>query len=59
MSEWKPIETAPERGDVLLYYPPVKSGRTELREWFNIAHPRSTPHRRPTHWMPLPDPPTP
>lgn len=59
--EWQPIETAPKDGTpVLLYATP----RMEVGYW-NVAvtdvgitgwYP-SMYWRRPTHWMPLPEPP--
>jgi hypothetical protein len=54
---WLPIETAP-KGLVILYYPPT-TGRSPLRFMIKVDHADSTPHRKPTHWMPLPSPPDP
>lgn len=65
MSEWQPIETAPHRGQVLLYL----NGDMYVGVWtqnpytgdeaFAVAdlgeHGRAIVH--PTHWMPLPEPP--
>lgn len=68
MSEWQPIETAPQNYDVVLLYQPsgpdtaeaVGQGhRTDLREH---AHNQWVFQAtgcicEPTHWMPMPDPP--
>jgi hypothetical protein len=58
MSEWQPIESAP-KGTRVLAYPHVNGHvvaafLSEHGEWLTI------PGRyafRPTHWLPLPDPP--
>jgi hypothetical protein len=58
--QWQPIETAPKREMLILYFPPVtgsahpsndKAGRIDL-DLYPVHYPR-----KPTHWMPLPDPP--
>jgi hypothetical protein len=55
---WQPIETAPKKGEVILYWPKVIKPRgSVLYEMIQIGHPHGTPNRPPTHWMPLPDPP--
>lgn len=65
MSEWQPIETAPQHGQVLLYL----NGDMYVGVWtqnpytgdeaFAVAElpdeKRAIVH--PTHWMPLPEPP--
>lgn len=65
--EWQPIETAPERGPILIvcmnakmptvtmgYYRCDKAyGGTRIRDWY-IGQGCSM---APTHWMPLPDAP--
>lgn len=55
MTEWQPIETAPN-GTLILYFPRI-NGRNAL-EWMVKVdyHPVHYP-RKPTHWMPLPSPP--
>ena len=60
--EWQPIETAPDKQDVLVWNAmtgayvsrhdgvgewPLGFWRGDLGEWYP----------RPTHWMPLPNPP--
>jgi hypothetical protein len=56
--EWQPIETAPQTGQVLLYWPETKvKGRSTLYELIRVGNVNDTPHRPPTHWMPLPEPP--
>lgn len=71
---WQPIETAPkDRTAILLcnragsfigYYMPVyQSGYRPKGPWssllLNHEHmPRDGAHEQPTHWMPLPQPPT-
>lgn len=88
MSEWRPIESAPKDGTVILtFLPAIKnipsrivplawrsepssnkaSRKMEMRGYFIEKHggywagagPRALPsHGSPTHWMPLPPPPT-
>ncbi len=58
-SEWRPIETVPKTV-VMLYFPAVKEdsrGRGGHIEMMRIDHASAYPHRHPTHWMPLPEPP--
>lgn len=58
-SGWQPIETAPT-GYLLLYYPPIledRYGHGGLSAMVRIERVASTPHRLPTHWMPVPPPP--
>lgn len=56
MSQWMPIESAP-RGELILYFPAITEGRNQKTQMFRIdVHPVTYP-RKPTHWMPLPDPP--
>ena len=68
MSNWQPIETAPQDYEVVLLYQPEAPGfaeavgqghRTDLREH---AHDKWVFQAtgficKPTHWMPLPTPP--
>lgn len=70
---WQPIETAPKDGSRILVYQPPNMWRrhpasTGEREefiqvvyWHQPGNPERngfwTPTIRPTHWMPLPDPP--
>lgn len=73
MDEWREIETAPRDGtDILLFYPPARvilsrwlhteiyhNGvkTSEDRSWttpFMVLSGRGSP----THWMPLPEPPS-
>lgn len=65
--EWQPIETAPKDGTAILAYAPdIGRGFYGVAQW---AHsdpdfPQTVPGWfwpfaiRPTHWMPLPPPPT-
>lgn len=58
--EWKPIESAPKGVKVLLYWPEHISGKyhqMRLVPMMRVDFAWSTPHRLPTHWMPLPAPP--
>ena len=71
--QWQPIETAPKDGtEVLLYQPrgAFKPWKGRIRDWaVNIGYwhqPGNPEHpgywmgnrqMRPTHWMPLPEPP--
>jgi hypothetical protein len=70
MSDWQPIATAPKDGtDVLLFAregecaPSVYVGRWSTSAWYGAAwvayeHRSETEYLTPTHWMPLPAPPT-
>jgi len=63
MTHWQPIDTAPDtpKGVILLYCPPPGEGVTagyrgglmQWRGWHDDYL-----DVQPTHWMPLPDPPT-
>lgn len=56
---WQPIETAP-KGDVLLYWPSKMTGahqQVRMPAMMRVGSVGDTPHRQPTHWMPLPAPP--
>ena len=64
---WQPIETAPKDGRTILLAggflsdgrPSVRTGYwhdgKRLKAWFDTALGRCA--MKPTHWMPLPDPP--
>lgn len=70
--QWQPIETAPKDGTRILIYQPDgqwKSRRDRRLEYIDVAYwhtPGNPEHPgfwtggltyRPTHWMPLPEPP--
>ena len=68
MSEWKPIETAPKDGTLILVYEPdneswpIRSARWSQSpyppgrwDWFYVYD--DCLGEAPTHWMPLPSPP--
>lgn len=67
--EWQPIETAPKDGKrVLAFYPLFNMSRVSWHKVFYLDGPLwacdavRSPDRwsdQPTHWMPLPPPPTP
>ena len=63
MSEWQPIETAPKDGTAVLVY----DGKITTAEWYGLGGYWSLcrvgawaedSETDPTHWMPLPDPPS-
>jgi hypothetical protein len=60
---WQPIETAPRDGTEILFWvaPEMSEGWAEVGHWFETAHDgwwvAHTIERKPTHWMPLPEPP--
>jgi len=62
MSEWQPIETAPERVEVMTKIHDDKGARNEtslVRQrnlWF-FPDMSMYVYYRPTHWMPLPEAP--
>lgn len=64
MSGWKPIESAPKDGtQILLYAPAWRAPNTGWTfgsdDWQACPyHHAGDPRWKPTHWMPLPDPPT-
>ncbi len=58
MSEWQPIETAPIGQEVLVYVPRrlgalYAGARLTGTQWWS----RNLGDLKPTHWMPLPEPP--
>lgn len=70
--EWKPIETAPKSKDLLLFCPRcgVVVGRWDRDTYASVPKPywtndrvrifgiRGTRLDQPTHWMPIPQPPS-
>lgn len=61
MSEWQPIETAPETGRFMAWNPVTgtyitepKRGYFPMHGWGDLP---GTWYPSPTHWMPLPEPP--
>lgn len=60
--EWRDIETAPQDGTLVLIYAPGRDGLPALIcpcAWHEDAGFCVDELRSPTHWMPLPEPPTP
>ena len=55
---WQPIETAPKGESYLAYYPVHDMGRYTLPARITSKD-GGGDTRKPTHWMPLPKPPTP
>ncbi len=69
---WQPIETAPENKRVIVFYPDagvltaidktkqkIINGKTVVHhKWIPTYAFPTTVMRTPTHWMPLPQPPT-
>ena len=70
MSEWMPIETAPkgEFDTIIMGFVPDETGfapdpregwwSAETRGWRLTSDPTWRSNPQPTHWMPLPAPPT-
>lgn len=65
MSEWQPIETAPKDGTMVLIWRKLEKGiggdfpaHAAVDEWRGNSWYRTRPGQQPTHWMPLPSPPT-
>lgn len=71
MNNWKPIETAPKDGREILLWLPAPYSRVEKAHWFEIwgnwqscdfIEPTDEycgiGSELPTHWQPLPEPPT-
>jgi len=65
MSDWQPIATAPKDGTTVLLFAPgwdsAKTGWTFGKDdWQDCPfHHHGYPAYEPTHWMPLPAPPSP
>ena len=65
MTEWQPIETAPKNGELILLSPafdrPYAIGRWAWEYgdglWFMDSVGTLCGIWKPTHWMPLPEPP--
>lgn len=65
-TEWQPMETAPRDGKLILVFAPGTSDKwdgdlgslTTVCAWHPDAGFCVCELREPTHWMPLPDPPT-
>jgi len=65
--DWQPIETAPKDGQYILAYPCLAGiplvitwGRVEDYPWsgsWRVPLSNKAPPYRPTHWVPLPNPP--
>ena len=58
---WKPIETAPQEGQFLVYMPAEKRQPIQVAKWYPnvkvIGNVFAFDAPPPTHWMPLPPPP--
>lgn len=55
---WRPIETAPKDGATIIGYCPTNVNAIEFMRWLGEEWLDPATHRcRPTHWMPLPEPP--
>lgn len=66
MSDWQPIETAPRNGEEILVafggfdsVCPLVMAWNELYEEWEIPACGICVQDKPTHWMPLPEPPQP
>jgi hypothetical protein len=57
MSDWQPIETAPEGRPALLFFPANNRRVMSLGAMMRVGTVLDFPARKPTHWMPLPEPP--
>lgn len=59
---WQPIETAPTDGSWVLIVADWKRAPVTIgfwnAEWFALHPQAGAIFTEPTHWMPLPDPPT-
>lgn len=58
MSDWQPIETAPDNGEhVIIHRDGIMSVAYLLGGWFTYpGHIEMRDSETPTHWMPLPPP---
>jgi len=60
-ANWQPIETAPDKGDLLLYNPAEyneRTGKLRISACVRVGYKGDWPMRPATHWMPLPTPPS-
>jgi len=57
--EWHTIDSAPKDGKILLFCPGLKSGPVIWIGSGAIRYGNSAGIGTPTHWQPLPSPPTP
>ena len=65
MTEWQPIETAPRPWTPILAYDPTYEDgavtammwNPDWQTWAPCVGDENFAELRPTHWMPLPDPP--
>ena len=59
MNEWKPIETAPKDGTrvLVLHEEGFAVVAFKRRTAWRVTWRFEKLHGRPTHWMPIPDPP--
>lgn len=61
MTEWRPIETAPDGGAILLFDEEWEATLGSIRIGSNYGGGEfvvdACPDFNPTHWMPLPEPP--
>jgi hypothetical protein len=55
--QWQLISPDTPKGEIILYFPSLSSGSLVLPEMIRVARVLDFPYRRPTHWMPLPEPP--
>ena len=59
--QWMPIENAPEEGQFLVYMPDDQRQPIQVAKWHPnvkvIGNVFAFDSHKPTHWMPLPQPP--
>ena len=60
--EWRSMDTAPKTGESILTFDPY-NGRRVVTRWSHVRNnwlfeSRHTDRFKPTHWQPLPEPPT-
>lgn len=63
MTDWQPIETAPRDGSDIIVYRPKANGdyipHVGVDYWFKgYCWGKSNHECQPTHWTPLPEPPS-
>jgi len=68
MSEWQLIDTAPKDGTEIICWPGLRKNNSSVMGawlntrggpcWYDLAVGHHNGYWKPTHWMPMPEPPS-